>query len=297
MHLADLTVRVARHGFTPSRGWPQRCRYGTLVLFRTRGADVRVFSHTASNTEIVCALGRADWLVGVDADSDYPADIVARLPRPGRDLDLDAEAVRALRPDLVLTSLTVPGHERVVAALRAEGMQTVVCDPVSLADVYGDIRRIAAALEVPGRGERLVADMDAAMPQVASAGPPPRVLVEWWPKPVIAPGRRSWVTDLIARAGGVNPWAGADVKSQPLETAQIVAAAPAIDVLSWCGVAVSNYRADVVRRRPGWAAVPAVAAGRIVPISEAFLGRPGPRLVEGYRRLRRAIAEAAPHAA
>lgn len=254
---------------------------------------MRIFSHTASNTEIVCALGRADWLVGVDADSDYPEDVVARLPRPGRDLDLDAGAVRELRPDLVLTSLTVPGHERVVAALRAAGMRVLVCDPVSLEDVYGDIRRIAAALDVAGRGARLIAEMDAAMPEIAVAGARPRVLVEWWPKPVIAPGRRSWVTDLIWRAGGVNPWADAEVKSQPLETAQVVEAAPALDVMSWCGVDVAKYRADVVRRRPGWAAVPAVAADRIVPVSEAFLGRPGPRLVEGYRALRRAIADAA----
>jgi iron complex transport system substrate-binding protein len=252
-----------------------------------------VFSHTASNTEIVCALGRADWLVGVDADSDHPADVVARLPRPGRDLDLDAEAVRALAPDLVLTSLTVPGHEKVVAALTARGMRVLVCDPVSLADVYDDVRRIAGALAVPDRGERLVAEMDAAMPERSVAGRRPRVLVEWWPKPVIAPGRQSWVTDLIWRAGGTNPWADVEVKSQPLATALVLEAAPDIDVMSWCGVEVSKYRADVVRRRPGWDAVPAVAADRIIPISEAFLGRPGPRLVEGYRLLRRAIEAAA----
>ncbi|HEU0276995.1 MAG TPA: helical backbone metal receptor [Rhodanobacteraceae bacterium] len=254
---------------------------------------MRVFSHTASNTEIVCALGRADWLVGVDADSDYPEDVVARLPRPGRDLDLDAAAVRALAPDLVLTSLTVPGHEKVVAALRAEGMRVLVCDPVSLADVYDDIRRIAVALEVPERGDALVGAMDVAMPEVAVEGERPRVLVEWWPKPVIAPGRQSWVTDMIWRAGGTNPWADVEVKSQPLDTARVVAAAPAIDVMSWCGVDVSKYRADVVRRRPGWDTVPAVAADRIIPISEAFLGRPGPRLVAGYRALRRVIESAA----
>ncbi len=256
-------------------------------------SNVRIFSHTASNTEIVCALGCADWLVGVDADSDHPPEVVAKLPRPGRDLDLDADAVSALQPDLVLTSLTVPGHERVVAALEAAGLRTLVCDPVSLADVFGDIRRVAAALGVAARGERLVADMEAAMPVVAVEGVRPRVLVEWWPKPVIAPGRHSWVTDLIARAGGLNPWADDDVKSRPLTTAEVIAAAPAIDVMSWCGVGVAKYRAEVVRRRPGWRAVPAVAADRIVPISEAFLGRPGPRLVEGYRRLRRAIEAAA----
>jgi iron complex transport system substrate-binding protein len=59
--------------------------------------------------------------------------------------------------------------------------------------------------------------------------------------------------------------------------------------MSWCGVREENYRADIVRRRLGWSEVPAVAADRIVAVSEAYLGRPGPRLVEGYRRLRAAV--------
>lgn len=251
---------------------------------------MRIFSHTCSNTEIVCALGCADSLIGVDADSDHPPEVVARLPRPGRDLDLDVEAVRDLEPDLVLTSLTVPGHERIVETLRDMGATTLVCDPQSLDDIFDDIRRIAAALGVPERGEKLVADMDAAMPAVEPGGARPTVLVEWWPKPVIVPAKRSWVTDIITRAGGTNPWGNVDAKSVPLEPAQVVTAAPEIDVMSWCGVKVENYRADVVRRRPGWDAVPAVAADRIHAVSEAFLGRPGPRLVEGYRRLREAIA-------
>lgn len=253
---------------------------------------MRVFSHTCSNTEIVCALGCAQLLVGVDADSDYPPEAVAGLPKTGRDLDLDIAAVQALHPDLVLTSLTVPGHEKVVDALRAAGLQVLVCDPRSLDDVYADIRAIAAALGVPARGAALVAEMDAAMPAVAEAGVRPTVLVEWWPKPVIAVAKHSWVNDLIQRAGGHNPWGEVDAKSLPLEASRAREARPDVVVMSWCGVKEANYRADVVRRRDGWQDVPAVAHGRIHAISEAYLGRPGPRLVEGYRRLRAAIAMA-----
>lgn len=246
---------------------------------------MRVFSHTCSNTEIVCALDCADFLVGVDADSDYPPEVVANLPKPGRDLNLDVDAVQALQPDLVLTSLTVPGHEKVVVALRDAGMTVLVCDPQSLADVFDDIRRIADALGVPERGEHLVADMDAAMPTIETTGPRPAILVEWWPKPVIAPCRHSWVTDIITRAGGSNPWGNIDAKSTPLETARIVAAQPAAVIMSWCGVKVKNYRTEVVRRRDGWDTIPAIVNDRIHPISEEFLGRPGPRLVEGYRQI------------
>jgi len=56
----------------------------------------------------MCALGCAHMIVGIDTDSDYPPDIVEPLPKLGRDLDLAAEQVKDLKPDLVLTSLTVP---------------------------------------------------------------------------------------------------------------------------------------------------------------------------------------------
>ena len=252
-----------------------------------------IFSHTCSNTEIVCALGCGDQLVGVDADSDHPPEVVARLPRTGRDLDLDVAAVMALQPDLVLSSLTVPGHERVVASLRSAGLPTLVCDPQSLDDVYGDIQRVAAVLGVAERGAELVVSMRAAMPAVEPAAVRPRVLVEWWPKPVIAVARHSWVNDIIHLAGGFNPWGGLDARSMPLRDAEAAAQQPDIVAMSWCGVKVENYRADKVRSRPGWADVPAVRHDRIHAISEAFLGRPGPRLVEGYRQLRDAIAAAA----
>ena len=98
-----------------------------------------------------------------------------------------------------------------------------------------------------------------------------------------------WATDLIELAGGVNPWASIDAKSTPLTDDQIMASPPDVIAMSWCGVKVANYRPEVVSRRPGWERVPAVRDSRIVAISEEFLGRPGPRVVEGYRQLRAAI--------
>lgn len=246
---------------------------------------MRIFSHTASNTEIVCALGAAAQLVGVDADSDFPPEVVSTLPRPGRDLDLDVAAVLDLEPDLVLTSLTVPGHERIVTELERAGARVLVADPVSLAGVFDSIRAIAEALGLPERGERLVAGMEAAMPRVERPRRP-RILVEWWPKPVITPGRDSWITDLLDRVGAVNPWGEAPVKSRPIETAEALAAELDAIAISWCGVPEHGLRVDKVLGRPGWEAVPAVRERRVVAITEAWLGRPGPRLVEGYRALR-----------
>lgn len=247
---------------------------------------MRLVSHTASNTEIVCALGAAALLVGVDADSDHPPEVVGRLPQLGRDLQLDIDAVLALQPNLVLSSLTVPGHEKVVEGLQARGVPVLVADPVSLAGVYASIREIAAALGRVPAGETLIAGMEAAMPRVERRHRP-RILVEWWPKPVIVPGRDSWISDLLERVGAVNPWAEEAVKSRPIDTEEAIAVAPEGIAISWCGVPAHQLRPANVLRREGWAAIPAVRERRVVAITEAHLGRPGPRLVEGYAALRR----------
>jgi iron complex transport system substrate-binding protein len=50
-------------------------------------------------------------------------------------------------------------------------------------------------------------------------------------------------------------------------------------------VPLHRYRPDVVARRAAWAEVPAIRTGAIACVTEAFLGRPGPRLVDGYDAL------------
>jgi iron complex transport system substrate-binding protein len=115
------------------------------------------------------------------------------------------------------------------------------------------------------------------------------VLVEWWPKPVIVPGRRSWVNEMLELAGGRNPFAHVDAESTTVTAEQANEAAPDAVVMSWCGVDESKYRARVVRRRAGWQDVPALREGRVFAISEAWLGRPGPRLLDGIDRLRRVV--------
>ena len=250
---------------------------------------MRVVSLTCSNTEILCALGLGHLLVGVDDHSDYPPDVVARAERVGPDLGIDVAAVAALRPDLVLASLTVPGHERIVAQLEAARIPFLAPEPIGLTDVYRDLRQIGDALGARAAAERCVAEMTAAMPPVDRAGRRPRVAVEWWPKPVILAGRRSWIHDLIALAGGENAW-DQDCKSAPTTDDAVAANPPDAVVIAWCGVPAHRYRPDVVARRPGWQAFPALQHGRIWPITEAWLGRPGPRLVDGYRALATRIA-------
>ena len=257
---------------------------------------MRVVSLTCSNTEIVCALGCADQLVGVDDHSDFPEEVVGRLPRVGPDLQVDPEKVAALRPDLVLASLTVPGHEKVVASIEAKGLPCIAPDPESLEHVYRDIRTIAGHLAVEDRGEALVARMQQAIqpiqPRTSEART--RVLVEWWPKPVIVPGRRSWVTDLLAAAGGVNPMGERDVLSSPVTDEEVAEMRPDAVVICWCGVPFEKYRPQVVYGREAWQRFPALVREQVHCIPEAWLGRPGPRLVEGFQALREVVEAGRP---
>jgi len=246
---------------------------------------MRIVAHTCSNTEIVCALGRSDWLVGVDDHSDYPANIVAQIPRIGADLDIDVEKVKALRPDLVITSLTVPGHERCLARLQAADLPCLVTQPHTLADVVNDIRTIGDAIHATGAADRLIRSFEKRLSAPPPSHDPVPIMVEWWPKPVIVPGRKSWVNEMLELAGGINPFADVNQESLQIETSQAIAAQPQAIVMSWCGVQEGKYRPHIVTRREGWSDIPAVKSMRVVPISEAWLGRPGPRLIEGIDKL------------
>ena len=246
---------------------------------------MRIVSLACSNTEIVCALGAADLLVGVDDHSDFPTEVVAELPRVGPDLSVDMDAVLDLGPDLVLASLTVPGHERVVETLAETGLEALVLEPVTLRDVYANIREIAHALGVAERGEALVREMQAELVDRGAAVKRPRVVVQWWNRPTIAPGALSWVTDLLELVGAENPLGRERVKSRPISDDELAFLNPDAVVVSWCGVKPEKVRPEVVARNPAWQRVEAVKRGQIYAVPEAYLGRPGPRLVYGYRAL------------
>lgn len=251
---------------------------------------MRIVSLACSNTEIVCALGCAHLLVGVDDHSDYPVDVVAPLPKVGPDLEIDVEKVAELQPDLVLATLTVPGHEKVIERLEAANLPFIAPEPVSIQDVYRDVRDIGARLGVPERADVLVAEMQAVLDAPEPPANAPTVMIQWWPKPVITPGRLSWATDVIRAAGGKALLGDEEIKSRPMTDEEVAELAPDAVVLSWCGVPPAKYRPDVVLRNESWQELDFVRDEQVFCIGEPYLGRPGPRLMEGVRRMREVIA-------
>lgn len=253
---------------------------------------MRIVSLCPSNTEILAVLGVADQLVGLDRSSDHPPEIV-HLPRVGADIEIDVAAVVALEPDLVFSSLSVPGMERNVAALDAAGVRHVVVDAQDLDGVYASIRLVGRVLGLGGRAESVVSDMRARLDAVRARAPVtrPKVFLEWWPRPVIVPGARCWTTEMIRIAGGEPAFAHLDTRSTPIEEADVIAAAPDVLLTCWCGVPHDRQRPDRLYTRPGWDTIPGVRAGRVWPAEERYFGRPGPRLVEGVEWLAARLAE------
>jgi len=174
----------------------------------------RVVSLIASATEIVCGLGLQNTLVGRSHECDWPAGVLA-LPQlteakfkvEGSSADIDqrvqeivrdglsvyrvhGEAMRALDPDVIVTqdhcdvcAVSLSDVDAATCTWTGRPVRIVSLKPDSLADVYGDIGRVAEALDAPAAGVRLVAEMKARFAAVAARvaqRPRPRVaFVEW----------------------------------------------------------------------------------------------------------------------
>lgn len=254
----------------------------------------RLITLCPSNTELVGALGCIDRVIACDASSDHPAE-TARLERLGHDLAPDLARIAALAPDLVISSLTVPGMERVVTGLHARGIPQLVLAPASLSDVRQGAAIVAQALGVPERGEALIQQLERerdALHARAAARPPARVYLEWWPKPMFTPGRDCYSNELIALAGGVNVFAERAGASVRIEAEELLRAAPDVCFVSWCGVRADKLDPARLIQRAGLEGLEAARAGRVFPLDEAFSGRPGPRMLEAARIMARAIDEA-----
>jgi iron complex transport system substrate-binding protein len=247
----------------------------------------RIVSLSPSNTEILCALGLVRRLVGVDRWSDYPP-AVARLPKVGRDLEIDLEKVAALEPDLVVACLSVPGMERNVAGMAAAGLPHISLEPAGLDSIYDNIRIAGRATGRASRAEALAAALATRLETVGAraqtADSRPRVYWEWWPKPPVAAAGTGWISRIIALAGGENVFGSVHQDTLRPSDDDVRAAAPDVIVACWCGARTPPHPAKIAARA-GWEDLPAMRAGRVYTVPERFFARPGPRLADGAELL------------
>ena len=278
---------------------------------------MRILSLLPSATEIVYALGLEEDLVGVTHECDWPPAARAKrqvsfsaLPRAAEPAEvdrlvsasinggepiyrLDNEAVRELRPDLVLTQdlcavCAVPsGH--VNDALELLGCQAEVLsmDPSSLSEVLDCVLHVgtvtgtedAAATLVEGLRDRLRAVSDA----VAGTRRPRTFALEWSDPPF---NGGHWVPEMIELAGGEAVLTSRGTPSVRVTWDQIEAASPETVVFMPCGY---DLEAAVAEATPLLDRPELSPAAFFAVDASSYFSRPGPRLVDGVEILASAL--------
>ena len=285
--------------------------------------SLRVVSLLPAATELVCAVGAGDQLVGVSHECDYPADAVAGLPRltrsrvgdPGSGaaidadvravleqalsvFEVDARALADVQPDVIVTqdlcdvcALPRSAVQEALASFGGDGVTLVSCSPTKLEHVRDDLRRVGAALSRDAEAEAALAAWDARVQHVrelVDGAPRRRVLTLEWFEPAMVGG--TWMPELVELAGGETLVTKAGEHAPTLTREELGALDPAPDVVlaKPCGFALARARDELpaLRALVGGLPWPAVSEGEVwLADGNAFFNRPGPRLVESLEIL------------
>ncbi len=284
---------------------------------------MRIVSLLPSATEIVCQLGLSDCLVGVSADSDWPAQIVARLPvlntvaidtsrLTSRQIDeaaseghrgaslyhIDPQLLRSMQPDVVLTqemcdvcAVTRRDVELATATLGYTP-RVLSLSPVSVDAMLDDIELIGRLGEVPERGAAVVAQLRARLASVAERAislARPRVFCMEWLDPPYTAGH--WVPEMVELAGGRDQLGTPGGASRRIDWAAIVQCAPDVLILIPCSLDLERVAVefDLLRTLPDWDSLPAVQSRRVYAGDTNLFSRSGPRLIDGVEVLARLL--------
>jgi iron complex transport system substrate-binding protein len=285
---------------------------------------VRIVSLLPSATEIVCALGIEDQLVGRTHGCDHPPEVAAvpcvtRAVEPGaltgQPVDvvlrhalhagtdgyvLDEDALRAARPDLVLTQdvCRACGLSRrgALAALASSGpdVEVVALEPASVEGILNTITTIGAMTSAEDEAIGLVeilrdrlARIEEQVQRRRSAGVRPRRVVSLaWLDPPFAAGH--WVPEQVRRAGGWDLLGREGERAEATTWRAIMDVEPEQLLLMPCGWDARRTAGAwaSIGHPDGWEAVPAVRHGDVFALdARSYFTRPGPRVIDGIALL------------
>ena len=238
----------------------------------------RIVSLLPSATEIVCALGAEDDLVGRSHECDFPESVQhlpvlttprfipeassAEIDRQVRELTaearaadalgvykIDLETLQELRPTHIVTqtqcevcAVSLQDVEQAVRQLTDLQTQLIPLAPNCLADIWDDIQRTAVALGHPEVGEALIESLQARIGAVPRAQDAPTVAVVEWAEPLMTAGH--WTMELIELVGGVPVLGSPGGPSLSVEMADLAAADPDVIIVAPCGYDLSRTRKD-----------------------------------------------------
>ncbi len=276
---------------------------------------MRIVSLLPSATEMVCAVGAGDQLVGISHECDFPDEVrgravvtSARIHPSSSSKAIDA-AVRAvlvedaisiyrvddellgeLAPDVVLTqdlcevcAVSLDDVRAAVARLaHRDAVSIVSLSPTRLGDVWNDLEAVARAIGRADEGARVRATLEARVRDVAARAAAcatrPRVVSIEWLEPIMLGG--TWMPELIELAGGTAVGVRAGQPAPTVSPQELAALAPDVVLVKPCGFPIARTMDERALLESTIARVLAPAARVYVSDGNAFFNRPGPRLVE-----------------
>lgn len=202
------------------------------TAFDLPGRDGRVVSLVSSATETLEALGAAGSVVGVSPYCARYAPAV-RAPVVGDYVDADPEALRAVRPDLVLVTdgVQLPLARRLAAAGLPAYLLPV---PQSRFGILENAVALGALVGRLGEARALCERLEQGCALLAASAPArrPRAYAElWFGRHPRRPGGRSFVHDLVTLAGAEHLFGDRPDGYAPLELAETARRAPELLVL------------------------------------------------------------------
>jgi iron complex transport system substrate-binding protein len=275
----------------------------------------RIVSLLPSSTEILCALGLRNRLIGVSHECDYPADVVGlpvltapKLDPRGASAAIDArvralvqeglsvyrintDVLQTLRPDVIVTqdqcevcAVSLPEVEEAVRCFLTPEVAVVSLKPQRLSDIWDDIARVAQATQQEAVAEKVVIGLKERLSRLEQKTrhlPQPRVACVEWLDPLMAAA--NWIPELVEIAGGAYTQAVGGAHSPTITWDALVAYQPEVIVLMPCGFTIEQTQADLstLTAQPPWQTLPAVQTNRVFIVDgNAYFNRPGPRIVE-----------------
>lgn len=280
--------------------WRHRCA-SALCLFisAAAGAEISVTDDTGQAlrlarpaqrvvalaphvTELLYAAGAGDKVVGAVDYSDYPP-AAKKLPRVGSYAAIDAEAVLALKPDLVI-GWQSGNNPQQLAKLRALGVPLYVSEPQRIADVAASLERfgdLAGSPEVARQAAQALRAHHAALATRYTGRPPVRVFYQIWAQPLMSINGRHIISDVIRLCGGENVFADLPVLAPQITAEAVLAADPEVIVVS--GMAETRVEWLAPWRR--WQSMTAVARGNLFHVAPDIINRHSPRILDGAQQL------------
>jgi iron complex transport system substrate-binding protein len=277
---------------------------------------VKIASLLPSTTEIACALGLQEHLVGRSHECDFPPGVEtlpvctaarmdsslpsAEIDRQVKDIlsqglsvyEVHADLLKTLQPDIILTqdqcevcAVSLKDVEAAVCGWLGQPARIVSCSPMRLSDVWEDIHAVASACGVAERGRALVDSLTGRVERIAKTAQAqpnkPRIACIEWLEPLMSAG--NWVPELVTLAGGINLFGTAGEHSPWFSWEELLAADPDIIVILACGFSLSRTRSEMscLTEHPLWQQLRAVQTGQVyLTDGNQYFNRPGPRLVE-----------------